>query len=386
MPFASKLEACMKPKTMILMFVAIGCGLAASYMTSRVIAERNSEQTEVEKVSVLVAKKNMNLGTHIKNPETLFEEKYFVKGEEPKKAIRTFDLLKDKRLNKPISSEQFVTEEDLVDKLNDGLAAVVQPGMRAIGLKVNVESSGGGFVLPHSRVDLVHVVRNEKETTSRIIMQNVLVLAVDQAAVKPEDKNSFVPQTVTVEVTPAQAEELALAQDIGSLRLILRAFADDERIHTPGVSPKSIGSTRDGKVEDTDESPSKETAPKLASKIPDVPDASAALEVKAPQVRSHTLTISNGESVTKHVFSLNANNEVVPSGDATQDDQESAPAPTPKPTEAPKVEAPKVSKGYKPVPAPVAVSAPKPSKQTTSSPAATGFQEAPLPGMPAPKN
>src|SRR5882724_12569671 len=202
----------MKPKTMILMFVAIGCGLAASYMTSRVIAERNADQGEVEKISVLVAKKNMNLGTHLKNPEHQFEEKFFVKGEEPKKAIRTFDLLKDKRLNKPISAEQFVTEEDLVDKVNDGLSAVVQPGMRAIGLKVTAESSGGGFVLPHSRVDLVHVVRNEKETTSKIIMQNVLVLAVDQAAVKPEDKNSFIPQTVTVEVTPKQAEALALAQ------------------------------------------------------------------------------------------------------------------------------------------------------------------------------
>ena len=149
------------------------------------------------------------------------------------------------------------------------MAWTLQPGMRAIGLKVTAESSGGGFVLPHSRVDLVHVVRNEKETTSKIIMQNVLVLAVDQAAVKPEDKNSFIPQTVTVEVTPSQAEEIALAQDIGSIRLILRSFGDDERIHTPGVSPKSIGSNRDGKVEETDETLTKESAPKLANKIPD---------------------------------------------------------------------------------------------------------------------
>jgi pilus assembly protein CpaB len=377
----------MKPKTMILMFVAIGCGLAASYMTSRVIAERNSEQAEVEKVSVLVAKKNMNLGTHLKNPEAMFEEKFFVKGEEPKKAIRTFDMLKDKRLNKPISAEQFVTEEDLVDKVNDGLSAVVQPGMRAIGLKVNAESSGGGFVLPHSRVDLVHVVRNEKETTSKIIMQNVLVLAVDQAAVKPEDKNSFIPQTVTVEVTPSQAEEIALAQDIGSIRLILRSFGDDEKIHTPGVSPKSIGSTREGRIEDTDESPLKEGAPKLANKIPDVPDGAAALEAKAPQTRSHTLMISNGESVTRHVYALNANNEVIPSGEANQDDQESAPIPTPKKVEAPKVEAPKPQKGYKPVAIPPVVNdASKSSKPTVGSPSATGAQEAPLPGMPALKH
>jgi len=258
--------------------------------------------------------------------------------------------------------------------------------MRAIGLKVTAESSGGGFVLPHSRVDLVHVVRSEKETTSKIIMQNVLVLAVDQAAVKPEDKNSFIPQTVTVEVTPSQAEEIALAQDIGSIRLILRSFGDDEKIHTPGVSPKSIGANRDGKVEETDETPTKEGAPKLANKIPDVPDASVALETKAPSVRSHTLTISNGESVTKHVFSLNANNEIVPSGESTPDDTETAPLPTPKKIEAPKAEAPKVQKGYKPVATPVATSSPSTSKPTTSTSSTAGFQEAPLPGMPAPKN
>ncbi len=153
----------MKPKTMILMFVAIGCGLAASYMTSRVIADRSTEQAEVEKISVLVAKKNIGLGTLIKDPEAQFEEKAYIKGEEPKKAIRVFEQLKDKRLNKPIAAEQFVTDEDLFNKDNSGLESVVKPGMRAFGLKVNVESSGGGFVLPHSRVDLVHVVKKEGE-------------------------------------------------------------------------------------------------------------------------------------------------------------------------------------------------------------------------------
>ncbi len=46
----------MKPKTMMLMVVAIGCGLAASYMTSKLLAERNNAQTEEPKVKVLVAK------------------------------------------------------------------------------------------------------------------------------------------------------------------------------------------------------------------------------------------------------------------------------------------------------------------------------------------
>jgi pilus assembly protein CpaB len=376
----------MKPKTMILMFVAIGCGLAASYMTSRVIAEKNTDQGEVEKVSVLVAKKNLNMSTLIKNPEALFEEKFFTKGEEPKKAIRTFDVLKDKRLNKPISAEQFVTEEDLANRQDDGMAAVVQPGMRAIGLKVNVESSGGGFVLPHSRVDLVHVVKSEKETTSKIIMQNVLVLAVDQAAVKPEDKNSFVPQTVTVEVTPTQAETLALAQDIGSIRLILRGFGDEEKVRTAGVTPKGINAGGEGKPDESEEAlNSKETAPKLANKIPDVPEASAVPEVKAPQGKIHVLTISNGEQVSRAQYLLNANDEVIPavSENVPANANETAPPASvaPKNTESVKPEAPKVRKSYKPVATPPAA-APGTSSPSTSA----GYQEAPLPVSPARKN
>ena len=97
----------MKPKTLILMFVAIGCGLAASYMTSRLLAERGNKDQVDEKVTVLVAKKNLSMGTLLKDPEALFEPKSFTRGEEPKKALRAFDQLKDRRLNKPIAAEQF---------------------------------------------------------------------------------------------------------------------------------------------------------------------------------------------------------------------------------------------------------------------------------------
>lgn len=53
----------MKSKTVILMVVAVVCGLAASYMTSRLLADRN------EKIKVLVAKRKFNRWTHVKNPD-----------------------------------------------------------------------------------------------------------------------------------------------------------------------------------------------------------------------------------------------------------------------------------------------------------------------------
>src|SRR5437667_6459099 len=144
-------KAPMKPKNLLLMVVAVVCGLAASYMTSRVIAERGA-QSDVEKVTVLVARRNLAMGTLIHDPEKLFEERQFTKGEEPKKAIRNFEELKG-RLNKPLAAEQFVTADDLNDRDKDGLAGVMRRGMRAVGLNVNAASVVGGFVLPHSHVD-----------------------------------------------------------------------------------------------------------------------------------------------------------------------------------------------------------------------------------------
>src|SRR5438876_3997364 len=182
----------MKSKTMILMVVAIACGLAASYMTSKVIADKNA-QTD-EKVTVLVAKKNLSMGTLLDVPEKYFEEKQFTKGEEPKKAIRTFDDLKDRRLNRPLTAEQFATVDDLIDK-DKGL--VVQKGMRAVGLNVNAASMVGGFVLPHSHVDVVSVVNGANgESNSKIILQNIVVLAVDQSANRPDEKQAYVANTV----------------------------------------------------------------------------------------------------------------------------------------------------------------------------------------------
>ena len=63
----------MKPKTMILMVVAIGCGLGASYMTSRLLAERGQHQ-EIRTVTVMVAKKNLEMGTSLKTAAELFDE------------------------------------------------------------------------------------------------------------------------------------------------------------------------------------------------------------------------------------------------------------------------------------------------------------------------
>lgn len=309
----------MKPKTLVLMFVAVACGLAASYMTSRLLAERsNKEQAAEEKVKVLVAKKNLALGYHIKNPEDVFEERQFTKGEEPKKAVKSFDQLKDRRLNKSVAAEQWLSADDLMDKNQDPLASQMPKGMRAFGLKVNAESTSGGFVLPNSRVDVVWVARRgDQESTAKIILQNVLVMAVDLMPVRPDDKQAHIANTVTLALTPEQSERLSLATEMGTVKLVLRPFGDEEIVRSAGATNKTIArggehSDATGPGAEDPEEPRKGFGqPKV--EVPATPPKPAeAPKPEEPKVepppKTHTLTVFNGENVTKAVFVLDDNN------------------------------------------------------------------------------
>ena len=212
----------MKSKTLILLGVALVCGLAASYMTSRLLADRS------EKVNVLIAKQKYAPWTPIKSPEDQFDQEERLKTEVPKTAVVKYEALKDHVLIKGIDKGEVVVAENLLSKDKGGLEVLLPQGKRAVAIRTTAEKVAGGFVLPGSRVDVFHTVRHgDKESESRVILQNILVRAVDQQAMKPEDKPGLVPATVTLEVTPQQALALAKVQDVGSITLALRPYGDD---------------------------------------------------------------------------------------------------------------------------------------------------------------
>lgn len=118
------------------------------------------------------------------------------------------------------------------------LAAAMEPGMRAMAIKVSAASMVGGFISPGDRVDVilsyqVKLSGDEKDSAagkvdkhaSQTILENVNVLAIDQNSRKEDDK-AKVGRTVTLEVNSAGAEKLVLASEMGELSLSLRALGD----------------------------------------------------------------------------------------------------------------------------------------------------------------
>jgi len=107
----------MKPKTLILMVVAVGCGLAASFMTSKLLADRREQPPPEEKIKLLVTKTKVPKGTVLKEPEKFFEIRERSKDDEPKeKYSPSFAQLKDKRLKRDPKPDVHASPDDFQDR------------------------------------------------------------------------------------------------------------------------------------------------------------------------------------------------------------------------------------------------------------------------------
>jgi pilus assembly protein CpaB len=126
-----------------------------------------------------------------------------------------------------------------------GLSAVIPEGYRAMTVKVDDVVGISGFIMPGTLVDIV-VVISPSDTThqdpiSKIVLQNIKVLANGQNIDQPEDQreaNSV--KAVTLLVTPEQAEKLALASSEGKLQLVMRNSTDQGDEETKGINKRSL--------------------------------------------------------------------------------------------------------------------------------------------------
>ena len=120
------------------------------------------------------------------------------------------------------------------------MAYIIPEGHRAMAVAVNDVAGVAGFVLPSSTVDvIVTTTLPHGDRISKIVLENLRVLAVGQKMEEKEGKAIQVP-TVTVSITPAEAERLALASNVGTLQLLLRGAKDNAPASTRGASTANL--------------------------------------------------------------------------------------------------------------------------------------------------
>ena len=131
------------------------------------------------------------------------------------------------------------------------MAAVLDKGMRAVSTEISPETGAGGFILPNDRVDVI-LSRRDREAEkagaadtqiSETILSNIRILAIDQTLGEKDGQKVVIGKTTTLELTPRQAETLALSRQLGTLSLALRSLADAGEIDASGRRTR-IGAAR----------------------------------------------------------------------------------------------------------------------------------------------
>ena len=123
-----------------------------------------------------------------------------------------------------------------------GLEVKITPGKRAMAVRTNDVAAISGLVQPNSRVDVLVTFRAERgdEQVAKLFMENMRVLSVGTKVQRGDDGKPINATTAALEVTPDEAERLAVAMNQGSIQLVLRGYGDPDSVTTRGASSADV--------------------------------------------------------------------------------------------------------------------------------------------------
>jgi pilus assembly protein CpaB len=225
----------MRKSSMIMLAAAIVLGLAAVFFARMFLVPSQTEKqgAKVATVAAVVALQPFVFGEKIV-PEKLKVVQWPANGMPAGTFQRIVDAVGDggRVAMRAIEANELFTDKAISGKnARLSTSTLLGPTMRAVAIPLTETAGAGGFISPGDRVD-VYVTRNgegdEMPYTDQL-MQSVRVLAVGQDSNVGKDKAEVV-KTATIEVTPLQAQKVALAQTIGVLSVSLRNLADESRV------------------------------------------------------------------------------------------------------------------------------------------------------------
>src|SRR5919109_2415053 len=210
----------MRNKRFLIVLVgALLFGLVAAVSVSRYLSSAQAYTKNLNRVAV--AKVAIPLGTKIIPEQIMMVQ--FPKESTPDGTFEAPEKLTGRVAVVNIAAREPITDSRLAPEgSTGGLSAVIPEGYRAMTVKVDDVVGISGFIMPGTMVDIVVVIDpgdnrgSQQGPISKIVLQNIKVLANGQNIDKPEnqrDANSV--KAVTLQVTPEEAEKLALASSEG---------------------------------------------------------------------------------------------------------------------------------------------------------------------------
>jgi pilus assembly protein CpaB len=224
--------------------LALASGGLAAYLAMRYLRQQVAPLSAAQPKSgrMVVAVRPLPLGTVLTEQDLKSVD--WTAGALPAGFIATPAAAIGRGVMSPVAENEPIMESKLAPVgAGGGLSVIIEPGKRALTMRVNDVSGVAGFVTPNTRVDVLLTINDNVNTTepaTRIIMQDVRALAAGQQ-IQPDKEGK--PQSVgvvTFLVTPEQAETLALASQQGSIQLALRNMLDTTQVKTSGTRTSAL--------------------------------------------------------------------------------------------------------------------------------------------------
>jgi pilus assembly protein CpaB len=232
-------------RLIIALLAAITFGLIAAVSVKQYLLTAKTFENNLN--DVVVAKVDIPVGTRL-IPEQLMVAQ-FPANVTPEGAIPTIDEnLIGRVVTVSLSPRDPITDAKLAPiGAAGGLSSMIPEGYRAMTVAVNEVVGVSGFIMPGTLVDVVVVIAppsgsGAEGMISKIVLQNIKVLASGQNIDKPNNAREVERsiRAVTLQVTPEQAEKLALASSEGKLQLVMRNSVDQADEQTAGANKRTL--------------------------------------------------------------------------------------------------------------------------------------------------
>ncbi|MGH7718760.1 MAG: Flp pilus assembly protein CpaB [Gemmatimonadaceae bacterium] len=183
-----------------------------------------------------------------------------------------------------------------------GIEARIAPGKRGVGVRINDVAGMSGLIQPNSRVDVLVTLRDGagRDQMAKIFLTNVRVLSMGAETERMEEGRAIRASTATLELTPVEAEQIALAQRQGTIQLVLRGYGDGDSVDTEGTRvPDMLGQLREAVPP-----PTPRPAPRTTRPRPRVaPDTTPPTRIAPPPPPEPAVVkVFRGEKVTDQKF------------------------------------------------------------------------------------
>lgn len=231
-----------KWKTILPIVLSLAIAASGSFFLYRYVKEKTAPpqvvKVQADAVPIAVAAVDLAWGTKL-TPEMIktapfFEESLPAGYHTETAALKDRVLIAALKQGEPIVDHRLAPE----DIKTGGVSAILEPGKRAIAVKGDKVIGISGFINPGNRVDVLVTLKDpgSKVEKTKMVLDNVLVLATGTQIVKNEKGEPAPVDVYTLEVTPEEGEKLALAASEGKLQFALRNLIDSEKVLTNGAT------------------------------------------------------------------------------------------------------------------------------------------------------